>query len=51
MGEKALEQSNKIISYLNLNNALGVGRIIDYLINALDFQNKSEIAVSDILKK
>ena len=32
-----------------LNTSLGVQRIIDDWINMLDFQSKSEIAVSDIL--
>ena len=44
-------QSNQIKFYhtSTLNTTLGVQRIIDDLINMLDFQSKSEIAVSDIL--
>ena len=42
MCKKAAEQSRD-------NTALKVRRIIDDLINTLDFRNKSEIAVSDIL--
>ena len=49
MDEKAPKQSNNIIvSKLNLNTALKVQRIIDDLINTLDFR-QSEIAGSDIL--
>ena len=48
MDEK--EQSNNyIVSKINLNTALKVLRIIDDLINTLDFHHKSEIAVSDML--
>ena len=49
---KAQEQSNKILLYgsnLVLNTTMGVGRIIDDLINMFDFQNKLKIVVSDIL--
>ena len=50
MDEKGPEQSNNnIVLKLDLNTALKVGRIIDDLINTLDYQHKSEIAVSDIL--
>ena len=50
MDEKGPEQSNNnIVSKINLNTALKVRRIIDDLINMLDFRHKSEIAVSDIL--
>ena len=50
MDEKGTEQSNNnIILKLNLNTALKVRRIIDDLINTLDFRHKSEIVVSDIL--
>ena len=50
MDEKGPEQSNNnIVLKLNLNTALKVRRIIDDLINTLDFRHKSEIAVSDIL--
>ena len=50
MDEKSPEQSNNnIVLKLNLNTALKVRRIIDDLMNMLDFQHKSEIAVSDIL--
>ena len=50
MDEKGPEQSNKnIVLKLNLNTALKVRRIINDLINMLDFRRKSEIAVSDIL--
>ena len=43
------EQSNKIYHTSTLNTSLGVQRIIDDLINMLDFQSKSKIGVSDIL--
>ena len=50
MDEKNPEQSNNnIVSKINLNTAWKVRRIIDDLINTLDFQHKSEKAVSDIL--
>ena len=50
MDEKGPEQSNNnIVLKLNLNTVLKVQRIIDDLINTLDFRHKSEIAVSDIL--
>ena len=50
MDEKGPEQSNNnIVLKLNLNTALKVRRIIDDLINTLDFRHKSETAVSDIL--
>ena len=50
MEEKGPEQSNNnILSKLNLNTALKVRRIIDDLINTLDFGHKLEIAVSYIL--
>ena len=50
MDEKGPEQSNNnIVLKLNLNTALKVLRIIDDFINKLDFQHKSQIAVSDIL--
>ena len=49
-GRKTPEQSNNnIVSKLNLNTALKVGRIIDDLINELDFLHKLETTVSDIL--
>ena len=48
--DKGPEQSNNnIVLKLKLNTALKVRRIIDDLINTLDFPYKSEIAVSDIL--
>ena len=50
MDEKGAEQSNNnIVLKLDLNTAVKVRRIIDDLINTLDFQHMSEIAVSDIL--
>ena len=50
MDEKAPEQSNNnIVLKFNLNTALKVRRIIDDLINTLDFRHKLEIAVSDTL--
>ena len=45
MGEKALEHSNNIVSLLNFNITLKVRRIVNDLIDTLDFLNKSEIAV------
>ena len=50
MDEKGPEQSNNsIVLKHNLNTALKVRRIIDYLINTLDFRNLLEIAISDLL--
>ena len=50
MDEKGPEQSNNnIVLKLDLNTALKVRRIIDDLINTLDYRHKSEITVSDIL--
>ena len=49
MGEKVPEQSNNTVSLLNYDTALKVRRITNDLINMLDFRNKLEIAVSDIL--
>ena len=50
MDEKGPEQSiGNIVLKLNFNTALKVRRIIDDLINTLDFRHKSEIVVSDIL--
>ena len=44
------KQIDNIVSYSS-NSTLKVLRIIDNLINTLDFQNKSEIGVSGILKQ
>ena len=50
MDEKGAEQwNNNIVLKLDLNTAVKVRRIIDDLINTLDFQHMSEIEVSDIL--
>ena len=46
---KCGQKSCRVISKFNLNTVLKVGRIIDDWINTFDFQNKSDIAVSDIL--
>ena len=50
MDEKGPGQSNNnIVLKLNLNTVLKIRRIIDDLINTLDFRHKTEIVVSDIL--
>ena len=43
------QHSNKILEYFNLDTKSSVRRIVDNLIDTLEFRNESEIAASEII--